>query len=74
MGFSMFKIIIFLMIIALVLFLGDMWYRMKQKKEALDTIIVYKHNTKYSDKTSTQIIKKINANSKPLLKTTFKIL
>ena len=71
MGFSMFKIIIFLMIIALVLFLGDMLYRVKQKKEILDTIMVYKHNTKYSDKTSTQIIKKINANSKPLLKTAF---
>lgn len=36
-----------------------------RKKNALDTIMIYKPKTQYSDKTNTQIIKKINATSKP---------
>lgn len=54
-------IIIFICIIAALLFLGDMFIRLQEKKEAIDTIIVYKHNTKYSDKDKSKTIKKINA-------------
>lgn len=54
-------IIVFICIIAVLFFLGEMFIRLQEKKEALDTIIVYKHNTKYSDKDKRKTIKKINA-------------
>ena len=57
----MLKIILFTIIIALILYLGESLLRLYKTNQDLDSIVVYKPHTKYKDKDNTKIIKKVNS-------------
>lgn len=54
-------IIVFFCIVVAILFLGEMFIRLQEKKSQIDSIVVYKHKTKHSDSDNSKIIKKVNS-------------